>query len=190
MTPKFMKTKLSLLFLLLALPLGAADYTPAKPPLRPDLKLTPGDVLTNVTAAQVTTKGYATGVRNVPESVKNQVFIAYFGSVPANRDDFEVDHLVSLELGGSNDPKNLWPEIRRTPYGSTNAVHTNLVWTAELKDRLEDWMAADLRKTVFLHGDEIANGRLHLYQQKIATDWVAAYREYVPGRPPPAEPVH
>ena len=33
---------------------------------------------------------------------------------------YEVDHLISLELGGSNDIHNLWPE----PYGGADNAHT------------------------------------------------------------------
>jgi hypothetical protein len=32
-----------------------------------------------------------------------------------NSEKTELDHLVSLELGGSNDARNLWPETPRTP---------------------------------------------------------------------------
>jgi hypothetical protein len=37
-----------------------------------------------------------------------------------------VDHLIPLELGGSNDIANLWPQSYVT------------VWNAHMKDRLEN----------------------------------------------------
>jgi len=72
-----------------------------------------------------------------------------------------VDHLISLELGGSNSIKNLWPE----PYtGDLNA---------HVKDKLENK----------LHS-LVCNGDIDLKtaQQEIATDWVAAYIKYI-GQP-------
>ena len=115
-----MKNSLTLTFLLLSLTAAlAAD------PLLPDAKLTPGVVLTNVTVEQITQRGYANvlngGVRHVPDSVKRQVFIEYFGAVPAKPGAYEIDHLISLELGGSNDARNLWPESYTTqPDASPN----------------------------------------------------------------------
>ena len=134
-----MKTTLICLILLWSLSLQASD------PIRPDPAKTPGDVFTNVTIEQITQKGYANvlhgGVRHVPEKVRRTVFIAYFGFVPEtghggstggrHSGDYEVDHLISLELGGSNDGKNLWPQSYLT-----------CPWNSRVKDRLEDWMAA------------------------------------------------
>ena len=76
----------------------------------------------------------------------------------------EVDHLVSLELGGSNAIANLWPE----PYAGR--------WGAHTKDALE----------TRLH-DLVCSGEIGLrYAQRIeARNWVAAYRRYV-GSPPVA----
>jgi hypothetical protein len=53
---------------------------------------------------------YSHSVRNVPESVKRSVYGEYgiASHVPRS---YEVDHLVSLELGGNNSVANLWPEI-------------------------------------------------------------------------------
>jgi hypothetical protein len=71
------------------------------------------------------------------------------------------DHLISLELGGSNDIQNLWPESYRTE-----------PWNAHVKDRLEDRL-----------NDLVCAGRLGLAdaQRSIATDWIAAYRRYFEG---------
>ena len=62
------------------------------------------------TVAQICTPGYASSVRNVPESLKRTVYADY-GTEPSAPGSYEVDHLVPLELGGSNQIANLWPEI-------------------------------------------------------------------------------
>lgn len=48
--------------------------------------------------------------RNVSSSVHRQAFAEYGIAYPQPRGAYEVDHLVPLELGGSNDLTNLWPE--------------------------------------------------------------------------------
>jgi hypothetical protein len=104
--------------------------------------------------------GYASSVRDVPESEKDAVYGRYdVAHVPYAH---EVDHLISLELGGSNALTNLWPE----PYAGR--------WGARTKDVLENR----------LH-DLVCAGTLTLrYAQRIeATNWVAAYKRYV-GAPP------
>jgi hypothetical protein len=67
----------------------------------------------------------------------------------------EVDHLVALVLGGSNDESNLWPETAAGAYGSHE------------KDRLENE----------LH-NEVCAGSLALghAQRLISGDWVKVYR--------------
>jgi len=74
-----------------------------------------------------------------------------FGGATTN---YEEDHLIPLELGGSpRDPKNLWPQPRG---GNPNA---------SAKDTLENALHA-----------LVCAGRVPLAsaQQAIATDWVAA----------------
>jgi len=127
----------------------------------PNPRLTPGVALT-ASAARVCRSGYASGVRDVPESEKEAVYARYgVAHVPYAH---EGDHLVSLELGGSNAIANLWPE----PYAGR--------WGAHTKDVLENR----------LH-DLVCSGAVGLrYAQRIeARNWVAAYRRYV-GSPPAA----
>ena len=147
----------------------AAD--PNDPPIRPDVKLTPGVLMPNVTVEQLCTKGYANvfngGVRNVPESEKKAVFIEYFGKVPDHPGDFEIDHLISLELGGANDIKNLWPQSYKTT-----------PWNSHVKDKLEDRMAALVRQELKTKGHDAAASLLAQFQKEIATDWIAAYQKY------------
>jgi hypothetical protein len=72
---------------------------------------------------------------------------------------FEEDHLIPLELGGNpTDPKNLWPE----PWSGGTGART--------KDKLENALHA-----------LICSGSLPLKtaQNAIATNWYAAYQQYV-----------
>jgi hypothetical protein len=125
----------------------------------PHHALTPGVAL-SVTRAQICISGYATGARDVSDAEKADVYARYgVVSVPYVH---EVDHLISLELGGSNTVRNLWPE----PYAGR--------WGARTKDVLENR----------LH-DLVCEGRLVLAsaQRQEASDWVAAYRRYVGSLP-------
>jgi hypothetical protein len=126
----------------------------------PNRSLTPGVALT-VSAASVCVPGYASRVRDVPRSEKDAVYAEYgVVHVPYAH---EVDHLISLELGGSNSIRNLWPE----PYAGR--------WGAGTKDQLENR----------LH-DLVCSGALTLAraQHIEASNWVAAYRRYVSPQPP------
>jgi hypothetical protein len=132
-------------------------------PTMPNPRLTPGDTLA-VAARDICVPGYTKKVRNVPAAVRMQVYAEYGIANHAPR-AFEVDHLISLELGGSNSLRNLWPESYLTaPYN------------AHVKDRLENR----------LH-EEVCTGRTPLAsaQREIATDWIGAYRRRfgVPGMP-------
>ena len=127
----------------------------------PNPALTPGAAFA-VGRARICMSGYASSVRDVPESEKDAVYARY--GVPHVPYQHEVDHLVSLEIGGSNAMSNLWPE----PYAGR--------WGARTKDVLEDR----------LH-DLVCSGTIGLrHAQRIeARNWVAAYRRYV-GSPPVA----
>jgi hypothetical protein len=121
----------------------------------PDHACTPGARFTTVTTAMVCTPGYSRGVRHVTYAEKSAVYAAYGMHRHFNGHNGEVDHLVALELGGSNNQSNLWPETAAGTYGSHQ------------KDRLENE----------LH-DEVCGGRLTLSraQRLIAGDWVNVYR--------------
>jgi hypothetical protein len=125
-------------------------------PLLPDPRLTPGDVL-DVTREDICTPGYAHKVRNVPEEVKRQAYIEY-GIQSHQPGEFEVDHLISLELGGSNSLQNLWPQSYKTR-----------PWNAHVKDRLENELHA-----------EVCSGKISLAtaQHDIAHNWISAYKKY------------
>jgi hypothetical protein len=81
-------------------------------PILPVSILTPGDTF-DVTAQDLCVPGYTKKVRNVPTEMKREVYQEY-GITLHEPGDYEVDHLIPLELGGSNSIKNLWPESHRT----------------------------------------------------------------------------
>ena len=143
-----------------------------KEPIMPNPRLTPGAIFPKVTVEQICTEGYANvldgGQRNVPASVKKQVFIEYLGTVPRNAGEYEIDHLISLEIGGCNNIRNLWPESGLTQ-----------PWNSHVKDRLEDRMAALLRACLKTQGHDAATVLLRQFQIEIATNWTNAYVKYV-----------
>jgi hypothetical protein len=137
--------------------LALAAFTARQPPPLPDPKLTPGAVRT-ADAALLCRPGYARSVRRVSRADKAMIYREY-GIRHRAPYSFEVDHLVPLEIGGSNRRANLWPES-----------YLAKPWNAHVKDRLEDW----------LHR-QVCAGHLPLAQaqHEIATDWIAAYRRYL-----------
>jgi hypothetical protein len=135
---------------------------PNDAPFLPDPSRTPGATLP-VTARDICVSGYTQKVRNVPAALKRHVYQSY--GIPSHRPgEFEVDHLISLELGGSNAERNLWPQ----PYQTRP-------WNAHVKDRLEN----ELHRRV-------CDGEMDLgtAQREIAGNWIAAYRHYVDSAPP------
>lgn len=73
----------------------------------PDRACTPGAVATTDTHVICGTSTRAR--RNVPDAVRRERFASY-GISWNDRSRYELDHLVPLELGGSNAASNLWPE--------------------------------------------------------------------------------
>ena len=140
--------------LLATAPQPAAHYRHERGHLLNDLARTPGKVLPRADTTIICVPGYTSqpGVRHVTEATKMQVYTLYgathTGSPPHAPSCCEVDHLISLELGGSNDIANLWPE----PYPDATA-----------KDKVENALHA-----------LVCHGKLNLRaaQRGIARDWV------------------
>ena len=132
----------------------------------PDSKLTPGGVFPGVSAAQVCVPGWAEAHRNVPDEVRYQVFAEYGLSYGVHA-SYEVDHLIPLELGGSNAIGNLWPE----PEGGSQPGYPS-------KDRLEN------RLHQLVCGGSMT---LAAAQHAIAANWWAAYTTYL-ATPAPSQP--
>jgi hypothetical protein len=130
----------------------------AEGPLEPRPILTPGAVRT-VNAAEVCSASVQEdrNALTIPASMRDEVFREY-GMSAAKPQFFEVDFLITPELGGSNDIKNLWPEPYRAP-----------VWNAHVKDQLEDFLR-----------DKVCKGEMDLStaQREIAADWIVAYKKY------------
>src|SRR3984893_18584769 len=131
-------------------------------PIFPYPKLTPGDAF-EVTVQDLSVPGYTKKVRDVPAEMKREVYREY-GITSHGPGDYEVDHLIPLEVGGSNSIRNLWPESHRTS-----------PWNAQVKDRLESK----------LH-ELVSSGQLDLKtaQRAIASNWIEAYKLYVSPNPP------
>lgn len=145
--------------LLLLLSLGflvSADSASVRSEELPDPVLTPGATLP-ATARDVCVVGYTKTVRDVPAALKREVYASY-GREPERGACCEIDHLIPLELGGSNERENLWPQ------------RYDGEWNAARKDRLERRLHA-----------MVCRGEISLKtaQQAIARDWVAAYLRFV-----------
>lgn len=120
----------------------------------PDRHLTPG-ATRPVTLHAICTPGSAGAARAVSSATKRAVFARYH--VTPRPGAYEVDHLISLELGGSNAVENLWPQ----PYHGALNAHD--------KDRLENQLHALVCKGTVPLAEA---------QHAIATDWVAALKTY------------
>lgn len=120
-----------------------------------DSACTPGAIFASATREQICVPGYASSVRHVTTSTKNKVYASY-GIKKHTAGQYEVDHLVSLQLGGSNEIANLWPEIATPKPG----FHE--------KDRVEN----------YLH-DQVCDGKMTLReaQIQIATNWKEVYEK-------------
>lgn len=129
----------------------------------PDRRCSPGAYYSKLGAGVICSAGFHTStIRNVPESEKHQVEIEYGMTPRSYGHTIEIDHIVPLEIGGSNDIANLFPEP-----GSGTAGY-------RVKDRLENR----------LH-DLVCAGALALRtaQRAIAADWETLYLEIFRANP-------
>lgn len=126
----------------------------------PNASLTPGDTFPTATKDTVCVKGYTKTVRNVTTTTKKEIYTEYGLTYPQPAGSYEVDHFIPLALGGSNDPKNLWPE----PASPKPGFHE--------KDVVE----------LYLY-DELCTGKMTLIeaQNEIRSDWYAVY-EQIPNK--------
>jgi hypothetical protein len=124
----------------------------------PDPRCTPGSIDPIVTQGNIRSticeKGWTRTVRppeSQTEKFKFNVAYPAYGTPPPEKT--ELDHLVPLELGGSNDATNLWPETPPTP---------------NPKDKVEGALNA-----------AVCEGRVTLVaaQDAIASDWLTAERK-------------
>ncbi len=125
----------------------------------PDPNCTPGvtnpDVTQDNIDETICRHGFTKTIRP-PVSYTNRLKreqIQEYGFLDSNMHDFEEDHLVSLELGGSpDDPKNLWPE----PHGSPNE-----------KDLVENYL-----------NQQVCDRKMALEeaQKEISSNWYMVYK--------------
>lgn len=132
------------------------EFVAVKAQATPNPQLTPG-ATRPVTRNEICSAGYRDMNRLVAPAVQQEVFKKY-GIPGALKKEFEVDYLITPELGGADDVQNLWPE----PYSSTD-------WGAHVKDALEDR----------LH-QMVCEGTIDLAtaQREMAGDWISAYKKY------------
>ena len=128
----------------------------------PDQGCTPGAVFPEAPAEIICEPGYSKSVRSVSIGLKHEIYGAYGVSYPQPRGSYELDHLIPLELGGSNDRSNLWPEAAQPESAALGFRE---------KDVVEN----------YLH-EQVCAGAIDLpaAQKQIATDWVAMYQVLSP----------
>lgn len=133
----------------------------------PDAHCSPGATNSAVTQADINSTicrhGWTKTIRP-PESVtgpEKRAMLHAYDATGASR-SYELDHLISLELGGApNSYANYWPEPN---YPTREGFYLNP------KDRLENKL-----------NDLVCSKKMPLpeAQHLIATDWVSAYRKYM-----------
>jgi hypothetical protein len=122
----------------------------------PNSFLTPGDAK-KVTKEQICAPDYMAKLKPTKDSMKDEAFERYGLRAAAASSDV-LDHLVPVELGGTDDLENLWPQPAKGE------------WNATQKDALEQKLHA-----------MVCDGSITLKQAQTAIkkNWVAAYTQYV-----------
>jgi hypothetical protein len=136
----------------------------------PNHTLTPGTTNPAVTQATIHStickSGWTATIRpptSYTNRLKAQQLVAY-GYTDRSFADYEEDHLISLELGGSpTSPKNLWPE----PH------HIRLASGLDVGSYTKDALETHLKR-------EICAGQITLRaaQHEIATNWVTGWKAW------------
>lgn len=121
----------------------------------------PIPAITPGATAHVTADDLCAGRGPVKEEIApavRQAVLRDYGMDGLPDSDYELDYLITPELGGSSDRRNLWPER----YGAR-------VWNAHVKDQLESLLPS-----------LVCRGAVDLStaQRDIAVDWIAAYKKY------------
>ena len=137
------------------------------PGVLPSRELTPGAIDPRVTQSNIRNticrRGYTATVRppfEYTNTLKHRLMRLY--GATGSIHDYELDHLIPLELGGcSKCESNLWPEPR------------NVFPSASEKDEVE----------TYLH-QQVCSGAMPLAeaQREIASDWYAVYKRIHSGR--------
>lgn len=126
----------------------------------PDRRCSPGAYYSGLTLQVLCSSGFHTSsIRAVSDSMRHTIEAEYGLAPRAYGHTLEIDHVVPLELGGSNDAANLFPEQARPTGGGAGF---------RAKDRLEN-AAHSL----------VCRGTISLTaaQHAIATNWERFYRQ-------------
>ncbi len=120
----------------------------------PDHECSPGAIFTDASKEIVCVPGYTKTVRSVSTSLRKKVFAEYGIPWPQPFGSYEVDHIIPLALGGSNEIANLFPEARVPQPGFQE------------KDVVEN----------YLH-EHVCSGEIDLAaaQLQIANNWLGVY---------------
>jgi hypothetical protein len=144
-----------------ALMIGLRAMVPSAPAPGPTDDALPVAMLTPGATWDVTVEelcgGGAQPQRPVPAAVQQQVVRSYgMERVPAT--EYELDYLITPELGGAADAQNIWPQRYRSR-----------TWNAHVKDQLEELLPR-----------LVCTGAVPLSaaQRDIAVDWIGAYQKY------------
>jgi hypothetical protein len=124
---------------------------------RPNRTVTPG-AKGKANETQICAADYESTVKPMAGWQRSEALSRYGKRV--NDEAIEVDHLIPLSIGGTNDPDNLWPIPDNKEYG--------VAAKRELDSKLRQ-MVCD--KTL----------PLKTAQDAVRKDWVKAYDEYVKG---------
>ena len=132
----------------------------------PDPKLTPGVTNPAVTQANIQSTICKTGwTKTIRPTVSytNKLKAKQMAAqnLPGKPSEYEEDHLISLELGGSpTSPQNLWPELWNPPSG----------WGAHKKDVIETFLKR-----------QVCTGKMSLIdaQKFISIDWIETYKHFI-----------
>lgn len=102
--------------------------------------------------------GYSATQRHTSRKLKEEVYQEY-GIITHKAGEYEIDHLISLELGGQDSAPNLWPQHYSQPNGARD------------KDKLENTLK-----------DKVCSGQISLSeaQEEIRTNWIQTYQKYRP----------
>lgn len=121
-----------------------------------------GEFYKDITAETICQVGYSKKVRKVATHTRRQVFAKY-GITKGHYREYEVDHFISLELGGNNNLDNLFPQ----PYEVYLSVNGKSV---RMGAREKDVVETNLHK-------RICRGEITVKeaQEIITTNWVGYY---------------
>jgi hypothetical protein len=120
----------------------------------PDHQATPG-AIASTDVVVICQTGYPARARHVTAKTKRDVLQRYRMTPSATR-AYEIDHVIPLALGGSNDISNLFPQ----PYFEHPGAHE------------KDWLEVELRRRV-------CRGQMaiHVAQECIRDNWWTCYVE-------------